>query len=126
MLTTRLSCHLGAPEAEAKLPLYVSNVFISQVSLGDSCLEADHVISALPASGNGVAALPFPNQGEASYRFLGQEDHTMPLDCSFDGRLIPRRVDEVVVGLPPKKASACSLQCSASCSLLRLHLWLVS
>lgn len=25
----------------------------TQVSLGGSCLEADHVISALPASGNG-------------------------------------------------------------------------
>lgn len=29
-----------------------------QVSLGDGSLEADHVISAIPASGNGVAAPP--------------------------------------------------------------------
>lgn len=54
----------------------------SQVSLGDSSLEADHIISTVPASGNGVAAFPFPNQGEASCSFLGQKDHTMPLNWS--------------------------------------------
>ena len=36
-----------------------------QVSLEDSSLEADHIISAIPASGNGIATLPFPSQGEA-------------------------------------------------------------
>ncbi|XP_054443840.1 protoporphyrinogen oxidase isoform X3 [Pteronotus mesoamericanus] len=41
-----------------------------KVSLGDRCLEADHVISAVPASGDGVAALPFPSWGAGSGRFL--------------------------------------------------------
>lgn len=36
----------------------LSNV-ITQVSLGDSSLEADHIISAIPAAGNGIVP-PFP------------------------------------------------------------------
>lgn len=79
--------------------LCLLNVFISsQVSLGDSSLEADHIISAVPASGNGVAALPFPNHGEANCSLLlGQQDRTMPPNWSSCGNLIPRRVDEIVV-----------------------------
>ena len=54
-----------------------------QVSLGDSSLEADHIISAIPASGNGIAPPPpFPSQGEVTQLLLGQRDHTMPLNCS--------------------------------------------
>lgn len=49
-----------------------------QVCLGNRSLEADHVISAVPASGNGAAALPFPSQGEEGCRSLGQQDHATP------------------------------------------------
>lgn len=69
-----LSCQFGAWESEASSHyLCVSHRFSScQVSLGDSSLEADHVISAVPASGNGVAPLPLPSQSEAKCSFLGQ------------------------------------------------------
>lgn len=41
------------------IALSLSNVLITQVSLGDSSLEADHIISAIPAAGNGTVP-PFP------------------------------------------------------------------
>lgn len=54
--TTRLSCHVCAQEAEAKFLCF--KCAPTQVSLGDSCLEADHVISALPAPGSHLPSPP--------------------------------------------------------------------
>lgn len=74
-----LSCQFGAWESEKKIPIMsASHTRFSscQVSLGDGSLEADHVISAVPASGNGVA--PVPSQSEAKCSFLGHQDHTVP------------------------------------------------
>lgn len=53
-----------------------------QVSLGDGSLEADHVISAVPASGNEAAIVPCPDGGEAKCSFRDPQDHPVPLNWS--------------------------------------------